>query len=95
MRKPMTDINRVNSVCVASCIVLVILVRFPTDSQQLPYDYAMFCIWGAVEVNIAVVSGRLTGSSGHLRNKYSLTYLYQFAVHCCDRSYAAFALIYL
>ncbi|KAF1923834.1 uncharacterized protein M421DRAFT_404771 [Didymella exigua CBS 183.55] len=44
-------------VCIASCIVLVILIRFPADTKQLPYDYATFCIWGAVEVNIAVVSG--------------------------------------
>lgn len=39
--------------------MLVILIRFPADTQQLPYDYATFCIWGAVEVNIAVVSGTL------------------------------------
>ncbi|KAH7345971.1 hypothetical protein BKA66DRAFT_433677 [Pyrenochaeta sp. MPI-SDFR-AT-0127] len=44
-------------VCVASCIVLVILVQFPSNTSQLPYDYAMFCVWGAVEVNIAIVSG--------------------------------------
>ncbi|KAF1949150.1 hypothetical protein CC80DRAFT_497734 [Byssothecium circinans] len=44
-------------VCVASCIVLVILVHWPATTTQLPYDYATFCIWGAVEVNIAVVSG--------------------------------------
>lgn len=37
--------------------MLVILIRFPADTKQLPYDYATFCIWGAVEVNIAVVSG--------------------------------------
>ncbi|KAJ8114869.1 hypothetical protein OPT61_g3353 [Boeremia exigua] len=44
-------------VCVASCIVLVILVQFPDDTTQLPYEYATFCIWGVVEVNIAIVSG--------------------------------------
>ncbi|KAL6707818.1 hypothetical protein ACN47E_003718 [Coniothyrium glycines] len=44
-------------VCVASCIVLVILVRWPANSTQIPYDYATFCIWGVVEVNIAIVSG--------------------------------------
>jgi hypothetical protein len=91
----MTDPDRVNSVCVASCIVLVILVRFPMDSQQLPYHYAMFCIWGAVEVNTAVVSGKSTGSSGYLQNNYLLTCIHQFAVRCCDRSHAAYALIYL
>ncbi|KAH8728538.1 hypothetical protein GQ44DRAFT_609588, partial [Phaeosphaeriaceae sp. PMI808] len=33
-------------VCIASCIVLVILVNFPANTSQLPYDYAMFCVWG-------------------------------------------------
>lgn len=47
-----------NSVCVASCIVLVILIQWPATTTQLPYDYAMFCVWGAVEVNIAIVSGK-------------------------------------
>jgi hypothetical protein len=42
----------------ASCIVLVILLRWPADTGQLPYDYATFCIWGAVEVDIAIVSGK-------------------------------------
>ena len=42
----------------ASCIVLVILLRWPADTGQLPYDYTTFCIWGAAEVNIAIVSGK-------------------------------------
>ncbi|KAH8693468.1 hypothetical protein GQ44DRAFT_753944 [Phaeosphaeriaceae sp. PMI808] len=43
-------------VCVASCIVLVILITYPAEHGQYPYDYTTFCIWGAVEVNIAIVS---------------------------------------
>lgn len=53
-----TKADRNHSVCIASCIVLVILVHFPDDVSQLPYNYAMFCVWGAVEVNIAIVSGK-------------------------------------
>lgn len=48
----------------ASCIVLIILFRFPADTKQLPYDYATFCIWGAVEVDIAVVSGKKASCLG-------------------------------
>ncbi|KAF5025375.1 hypothetical protein F66182_2540 [Fusarium sp. NRRL 66182] len=43
-------------VCVASMFVLVELVTYPNDTTQMPYEYAMFCILGSVEVNIAIVS---------------------------------------
>ncbi|VUC23772.1 unnamed protein product [Clonostachys rosea] len=43
-------------VCVASAFVLVELVNYNNDTTQMPYDYAMYCILGAVEVNIAIVS---------------------------------------
>lgn len=45
------------SVCIASAFVLGELVKTPEDLKQYPYDYAMFCVWGSVEVNIAIVSG--------------------------------------
>jgi hypothetical protein len=47
----------------ASAFVLYELVRkprVPDDPTQQPYEYAMFCVWGSVEVNIAIVSGKLT-----------------------------------
>jgi hypothetical protein len=37
--------------------VLVELVNYDNNTTQMPYDYAMFCILGSVEVNIAIVSG--------------------------------------
>ncbi|RFN43412.1 hypothetical protein FIE12Z_12352 [Fusarium flagelliforme] len=43
-------------VCIASMFVLIVLVNFPDNPMQLPHDYAMFCILGSVEVNIAIVS---------------------------------------
>ncbi|KAH7114538.1 hypothetical protein B0J13DRAFT_239587 [Dactylonectria estremocensis] len=43
-------------VCLASAFVLVELVNYNNDTTQMPYDYAMYCILGAVEVNIAIVS---------------------------------------
>ena len=77
----------------ASCIVLVILVRFPANSEQLPYDYATFCIWGAVEVDIAVVSGKklpfLDGPETS-RNLHTC----QVAVLCCDRLSGRYARVY-
>ncbi|KAM5366846.1 hypothetical protein ACJZ2D_010298 [Fusarium nematophilum] len=43
-------------VCLASAFVLVELVNYNNDTRQMPYDYAMYCILGAVEVNVAIVS---------------------------------------
>ncbi|CEF79715.1 hypothetical protein SNK03_007548 [Fusarium graminearum] len=43
-------------VCFASMFVLVELVNYDNNTTQMPYDYAMFCILGSVEVNIAIVS---------------------------------------
>ncbi|KAH7207821.1 uncharacterized protein BKA55DRAFT_657506 [Fusarium redolens] len=43
-------------VCFASMFVLVELVNYPDNTTQMPHDYAMFCILGSVEVNIAIVS---------------------------------------
>ncbi|KAF4452168.1 hypothetical protein F53441_4906 [Fusarium austroafricanum] len=43
-------------VCFASMFVLVELVNYPSNTTQMPHDYAMFCILGSVEVNIAIVS---------------------------------------
>ncbi|KAJ3542364.1 hypothetical protein NM208_g3259 [Fusarium decemcellulare] len=43
-------------VCVASAFVLAILVTPSSHVDQPTYDYAMFCVWGSVEVNIAIVS---------------------------------------
>ncbi|KAH6881181.1 hypothetical protein B0T10DRAFT_411329 [Thelonectria olida] len=43
-------------VCLASAFVLVELVNYDNNTTQMPYDYAMYCILGAVEVNIAIVS---------------------------------------
>ncbi|KAF4965420.1 hypothetical protein FSARC_6771 [Fusarium sarcochroum] len=43
-------------VCLASMFVLVELVHYDPKTTQMPYDYAMFCILGSVEVNIAIVS---------------------------------------
>ncbi|KAM0545006.1 hypothetical protein ACHAPJ_011516 [Fusarium lateritium] len=36
--------------------VLVEVVNYDQHTTQMPYDYAMFCILGSVEVNIAIVS---------------------------------------
>lgn len=44
--------------------MLAILVNFPV-SDQPTYDYAMFCVWGSVEVNIAIVSSESTRSQLH------------------------------
>ncbi|KAG5789542.1 hypothetical protein H9Q69_011403 [Fusarium xylarioides] len=44
-------------VCIASMFVLIVLVNYPDNTTQMPHDYAMFCILGSVEVNIAIVSG--------------------------------------
>lgn len=52
-----------DSVCIASAFVLYELVSYPADTTQQPYHYAMFCVWGSVEVNIAVVSGKIHQSS--------------------------------
>ena len=38
--------------------VLVELVNYDNNTTQMPYDDAMFCILGSVEVNIAIVSGK-------------------------------------
>lgn len=38
--------------------VLIVLVNYPDNTTQMPHDYAMFCILGSVEVNIAIVSGQ-------------------------------------
>ncbi|KAK0383650.1 hypothetical protein NLU13_9561 [Sarocladium strictum] len=46
-------------VCMASAFVLYEMVRPPLPGGgpgQEPYEYAMFCVWGSVEVNIAIVS---------------------------------------
>ncbi|KAJ4029935.1 hypothetical protein NW761_011695 [Fusarium oxysporum] len=43
-------------VCFASMFVLIVLVNYPDNTTQMPHDYAMFCILGSVEVNIAIVS---------------------------------------
>ncbi|WZH47754.1 uncharacterized protein QYS62_008913 [Fusarium acuminatum] len=43
-------------VCFASMFVLVVLVNYDNNTTQMPYEYAMFCILGSVEVNIAIVS---------------------------------------
>ncbi|EMT62844.1 hypothetical protein NOF04DRAFT_9518 [Fusarium oxysporum II5] len=43
-------------VCIASMFVLIVLINWPEDTGQMPHDYAMFCILGSVEVNIAIVS---------------------------------------
>ncbi|KAH8758002.1 hypothetical protein F5883DRAFT_502585 [Diaporthe sp. PMI_573] len=43
-------------VCIASGFVLAILVTPSEHVAEETYDYTMFCVWGSVEVNIAIVS---------------------------------------
>ncbi|KAF4458675.1 integral membrane [Fusarium albosuccineum] len=43
-------------VCVASVCAIVEAVRYDPKSKQMPHDYGMYCVWGSVEINIAIVS---------------------------------------
>ncbi|CAG9988669.1 unnamed protein product [Clonostachys byssicola] len=43
-------------VCVASIFVLVESIHSNPSSDQVPHDYALNYLWGAVELNMAVVS---------------------------------------
>lgn len=36
----------------------MVLAEYNNNTTQMPYDYALYCILGAVEVNIAIVSGK-------------------------------------
>ncbi|KPM37680.1 hypothetical protein AK830_g8894 [Neonectria ditissima] len=44
-------------VCIASIFAIVEALRYNPKSTQMPHDYGMYCIWGTVEINIAIVSG--------------------------------------
>lgn len=56
------NVDLLNSVCVASGFVLAILITPSEHVAEETYDYTMFCVWGSVEVNIAIVSGRYSSS---------------------------------
>ncbi|KAH6989552.1 hypothetical protein BKA56DRAFT_576029 [Ilyonectria sp. MPI-CAGE-AT-0026] len=43
-------------VCLASIGAIVEALRYDPKSTQMPHDYGMYCIWGSVELNIAIVS---------------------------------------
>ncbi|KAM5381811.1 hypothetical protein ACJZ2D_002801 [Fusarium nematophilum] len=44
-------------VCLASTFVIIESIRYDSKTTQMPRDMAMNNIWGAVEINIAIVSG--------------------------------------
>ncbi|KAM5342197.1 hypothetical protein ACJ41O_015228 [Fusarium nematophilum] len=66
-------------VCLASIFALVEAIRYNPKSTQIPYDYALYCIWGSVEINIAVVSGKQPGSST-FPPRLLLTYRFSFSL---------------
>ncbi|KAF7537886.1 hypothetical protein G7Z17_g12768 [Cylindrodendrum hubeiense] len=43
-------------VCLASIFAIVEALSYDPKSTQMPHDYGMYCIWGSVELNIAIVS---------------------------------------
>ncbi|KAM0415857.1 hypothetical protein ACHAPT_013168 [Fusarium lateritium] len=43
-------------VCLASVFAIVEALQYNPKSTQMPHDYGMYCVWGSVEVNIAIVS---------------------------------------
>jgi len=53
-----SDTKLLASVCIASGFVLAILVTPSEHVAEETYDYTMFCVWGSVEVNIAIVSSK-------------------------------------
>lgn len=47
------------SVCVASIVVLVESIKFNPLSTEMPLEISAIMIWATVEVNFAIVSGRI------------------------------------
>ncbi|KAJ4182462.1 hypothetical protein NW767_013827 [Fusarium falciforme] len=43
-------------VCLASIFAIVEALSYNPKSTQMPHDYGMYCVWGSVEINIAIVS---------------------------------------
>ncbi|RSL47270.1 hypothetical protein CEP53_009988 [Fusarium sp. AF-6] len=43
-------------VCLASVFAIVEALSYNPKSTQMPHDYGMYCVWGSVEINIAIVS---------------------------------------
>lgn len=46
------------SVVIASIFVIVDSWNYDQNTLQIPRDSAMFSLWGAVEVNMAVFAGK-------------------------------------
>ncbi|KAH7119727.1 hypothetical protein B0J11DRAFT_582236 [Dendryphion nanum] len=46
-------------VCVASVVVLYYSIQYDADTTEMPWNIAPIIIWASVEVNLAIVSGKL------------------------------------
>jgi hypothetical protein len=64
---------KTSSVCFASMFIHVKLINYNNNTKEMPYDYAMFCTLGSVEVKIAIVSGEQQSESVYYTVKLSRT----------------------
>ena len=47
-----------HSVCIASVITIIYSIQYPNHTDEMPRDTAPSFIWGNVEMNIAILSGK-------------------------------------